>query len=118
MKVLLKLVVVALLANATWHLWGVYSAHFKFKDAVQSMTQFNSSKSDAELRSRILELAAQYDVPVTDENFTVRREDNHTITDGSYKRQVELLPGFAYPFSFNWHIDTFTLTGATPPGRL
>jgi hypothetical protein len=112
MKVLLKLAIVALLANATWHLWGVYAAHFKFKDAVQSASQYNGGKSEQELRSRILELAAQYDVPVTEATLTVRREQNHTVTDGSYIRPVELLPGFRYPFTFSWHVDTFTVTGA------
>ena len=112
MKVLLKLAIVALLANATWHLWGVWAAHFKFKDAVQSAAQFNGSKSESDLQSRILELAAQYDLPVTENNFTLRREQNHTIIDGSYVRPVEFLPGFRFPLTFNWHVDTFTMTGA------
>jgi hypothetical protein len=109
MKILLKLALVALLANVTWHLWGVYSAHFKFKDAVQSATQYNTEKSEQELRSRILELAAQYDVPVTDASFTLRRTENHTIAEGSYTRPVELLPGFSYPLTFNWQVDTMAM---------
>ena len=109
MKVLLKLAIVALLANMTWHLWGVYSSHFKFKDAVQSATQYGTEKSEQELRSRIMELATQYDVPVTDENFTLRREENHTIAEGTYTRPVELRPGFSYPFTFKWRVDTLGL---------
>jgi hypothetical protein len=109
MKVLLKLAIVALLANATWHLWGVYSAHFKFKDAAQSAMQYNTEKSEQEQRTRILELAAQYDVPVTDSSFTVRREENHVIAEGSYTRPVELLPGFIYPMKFQWKVDVLSL---------
>jgi len=109
MKVLLKLAIVALLANMTWHLWGVYSAHFRFKDAVQSATQYGTEKSEQELRSRIMDLATQYDVPVTDENFTLRREENHTIAEGAYTRPVELLPGISYPFTFKWRVDTLGL---------
>jgi hypothetical protein len=107
MKALLKLAVVAILANATWHLWGVYSAHF----------QFNGAKPEQEVRARILDLAAQYDVPVTEANFTLRREEDHTIADGSYIRPVELFPGFQVPFTFNWHVDTLTLPGALPTRR-
>jgi hypothetical protein len=117
MKVLIKLAIVALLANATWHVWGVWAAHFKFKDAVQSASQFNGSKSESELQSRIVELAAQYDVPVTEHNFTLRREQNHTIIDGSYVRPVEFLPGFRFPLTFSWHVDTFTMTGAPDERR-
>jgi len=114
MKVLLKLAIVAILANATWHIWGVYAAHFKFKDAVQSSSQYMGARSEQELHSRILELAEQYDVPVTGANFTIRRDQNHTITDGSYVRPVELFPGFSYPLTFSWHSDTFTVAGAVP----
>jgi hypothetical protein len=113
MKVLLKLAIVALLANMTWHVLGVYSAHFKFKDAVQSASQYNAEKSADGLRLRILELAAQYDVPVTDANFTLSRVGDHTIADGSYTRPVELAPGFSYPWTFTWHVDTFTVDGAS-----
>jgi hypothetical protein len=109
MKLLLKLAIVALLANATWHLWAIYSAHFKFKDAVQAAAQYGSNKSEDELRSRILELAAQYDLPITEASFTVRREAHHTIVDGSYERKVELAPGFVYPWPFSWRIDTLSV---------
>jgi|SRR5438093_1721575 len=109
MKVLLKLAVVALLANATWHVWGVYSSHFKFKDAVQSTTQYNTERPEHELRTRILELAAQYDVPVTEANFTIRRDDNHVVVEGSYTRPVDVLPGFSYPMKFNWQVDVLSM---------
>ena len=38
-RTLLKLAVVALVANAAWHLFGAYSPHYKFKDAVQYAAQ-------------------------------------------------------------------------------
>jgi hypothetical protein len=113
MKVLIKLAVAALLANATWHVWGVYSAHFRFKDAVESASQFNAGNSVEGLRARILDLAAQYDLPVTESNFTLRKVENHTIADGSYTRPVELLPGFSLPWTFTWTVDTFSLNGVT-----
>ena len=50
---MLKLAFVALIANATWHLWGVYASHYKFKDAVQSLTQYSAEKSEQELRNRV-----------------------------------------------------------------
>ena len=33
-RLLLKLIVVALLANATWHAFNVYAPHYRFKDGV------------------------------------------------------------------------------------
>jgi hypothetical protein len=108
MKTLIKLVIVALLANATWHLMIAYTAYYKFKDGVESATQFSGGKSEDQLRSRILELAAQFEVPVTEQNFTLHRVENHMIVDGSFVRRVDLLPFFSYPWPFSWHVDTFT----------
>ena len=105
-KTIVKLAFVALLANAAWQLFTVYWAHFKFSDAVQQTTQFRGNKTDAQLRERILELAGQFDVPVSDDNLTVQLVDNHTLVDSSYTRPVELVPRFSYPWRFTVHTDT------------
>lgn len=107
-KSILKLAVVAVIANAVWHVFVPYSAHFKFTDAVEATTQFGDEKSDEELRARIVELASQYDVPVTSDSFTLKRQNTHTIVDGSYTQQIELFPGYLYPYTFRWRTDTFT----------
>jgi hypothetical protein len=105
-KTALKLAFVALLANATWQFASVYWSHYKFVDAVHSTTQFRGNKSDAQLRDRILELATQFDVPVSDENLTVRVVDDHTLVDTAYTRRIELAPRITYPWSFTIHTDS------------
>ena len=105
-RTIIKLAFVALLANAAWQLFTVYWAHFKFSDAVQQTTQFRGNKTDAQLKERILELASQFDVPVSDENLTVQVVDDHTLVDSSYTRRVELVPTFFYPWRFTVHTDT------------
>ena len=116
MKTLLKLALVALLANATWHVFQVYSIHYRFKDAVQSTVQFRGDKTDTVVRDRVLELASQYDVPVTHENLSIRTVEQRTIVETSYSRPVELLPGFTYVWPFSVHVDVFTLTAPKPDG--
>jgi hypothetical protein len=113
-KTLVKLAFVALLANATWHVFVVYLAHYKFKDSVTSTAQFGGEKTEAQLRERILELAGEFDVPVTDENLLIRREEHRTIVETSYKRPVELVPGYKYQWPFTMRVDLFT----TPSIRL
>jgi hypothetical protein len=107
-KSLLKLLAAALVANATWHVFVAYSAHYKFRDAVESAAQFGVSQSEAQLGARVVELAAQYDVPAVPGTFMVRRANKHTLIEGSYTRPVDLFPGFSYPWSFSWSVDTFT----------
>ena len=98
-KTVIKLALVALVANATWHLFGAYSPHFKFKDAVQ----------DADLRQRILDSAAQFEIPLAAADLSVTHQDKHTSVELSYTRMVDLAPGFTYPWPFSLSVDTFTV---------
>jgi len=107
-KTIVKLAFVALLANATWHVFVPYLAHYKFKDAVTATVQFGGEKPVALLRGRILELATEFEVPVTDENLSIERVEHQTIVETSYRRSVELVPGFKYEWPFTMKVDVFT----------
>lgn len=101
---------VALMANAAWHAFTAYLAYYRFKDAVENVSQFGGQQSEEALASRVLEIAEQHDLPMTAEAFTVRREGSHTIISGSFVKPVEILPGKFYPWPFSWRVNTFTLT--------
>ena len=118
-KTIIKLGLVALVANATWQGVNAYWPHYKFEDAVRSTVQFRSSRTDAELRARILELAANYDVPVAEDDIEIKREEAHTVVDASYVRPVNFVPGYTYKLPFKLHVDTFSVDtpvkgGSTP----
>ena len=104
----IKLAFVALVANATWQLFNVYSPHFKFREAVQYAAQYRGEASDADLRQQVLQSAIQFDVPVAANDVTVSHENTHTTVTLSYVRPVELAPGFIYPWAFSLNIDTYT----------
>ncbi|HJZ70310.1 MAG TPA: hypothetical protein VKE51_01145 [Vicinamibacterales bacterium] len=109
MKTLIKLALVAIVANATWHLFVIYSANYKFKDAVQYAAESRGKKSDEQLRQEVLGIATQSDLPIEEETVKVRRLDaTHTTVDAGYTRIVELFPGFAYPWPFTVHVDAYT----------
>jgi hypothetical protein len=107
-RTLLKLACVALIANATWHMFGAVSPHYKFKDGVEYAVQNGGNSSDDAVREKILSLAAQFDVPVTEADVSITRSpDRRPIIDISYLRRVELAPGFTYPLPLSIHVDTF-----------
>ncbi len=109
-KLLIKLVIVGLIANATWRIGSAYAAHYRFTDAVQATTQFRGSKTDEQIHERVIDLAAQYDLPLAADGVTVRRENiNHTVVDGAYAKPIDLVPGFTYRWPFKFHVDTFAL---------
>jgi hypothetical protein len=114
MKIVIKLVIVAIIANATWRAGSAYAKHYRFVDAVQQATQFRAKQSDDEIHDRVFELAEQYDIPVTDENLKITHENLHTIVDGSYTRKLDLFPGFKYPWPFTVHVDVFAMVGSAP----
>jgi hypothetical protein len=105
-KLILKLAVVALLANATWRVGSAYVAHYKFEDAVQQSALFRGNKGDDLLRQRIFELASDFDIPVTDNDVTLTTQEHRTIVEGSYTRIIEVVPGYKYPWEFTFHVDT------------
>ena len=106
-KLIVKFALVALVANATWRVGSAYATFYKFKDAVEQTTQYGPERSDADLRSRVLELAAQYGVPLDEEGFTVERVENHTIVEGAYVVPIEFAPGVERQWPFPFHVDTF-----------
>jgi hypothetical protein len=115
MKTLLKLAVVALVANATWRVGTAYMSFYRFKDSVQATTQFRGEKSDQQIRARILELAGEFDVPISEQTLSLRIDEaHHTIVDATYERPIDVLPGFTYPWPFAVHVDTFTMTPQKP----
>jgi hypothetical protein len=117
-KTLVKLAIVALVANAAWQTVNAYWPHYKFREAVRSTAQYRGERSDAQLRARILELAATYDVPLADEDLTVRREQSRTIVEASYVRPVDLAPGYTYRWPFKLFVDATSIGAAdadSPP---
>ena len=113
-RLLVKLAIAALIANATWRAGSAYMTFYRFRDAVAEATLYSKGKSDNELRRRVLDLASNYDVPLADEAVTVRRQDNHTFVDASYTQPVDLMPGYRYQWPFTFNIDSFTIVPIKP----
>ena len=105
-KLVIKLAIVALVANAVWHTMVAYTSYYKFKDAVQQTTQFGTEKSIDQLKLRIVALASDHDLPLSEDDLTIRRDGLHTIVDGSYSKAIDLLPGYSQPWTFEIHTDT------------
>jgi hypothetical protein len=104
---LISLALLALVANATWHVFLAYSAHYKFRDAVEFTAQDRAGKTDEMLHDQILDLAANADVPVSPDGIVVTHEGIATEVRVSYTRPIEVFPTTLYPWSFSFTIDTY-----------
>ncbi len=114
LRLLLKLAIAALIANAAWRAGSTYVTFYRFKDAVTETAQYSKGKSDNDVRRRVLALASDYDVPLAEAALTVRRQDLHTLVNASYTQPVDLFPGFRYQWPFTIDIDTFTVIPIKP----
>ena len=111
---ILKLAFVALVANATWHVFSAYSPHYKFQDGVEYAVKYRGDMTDDAVREKILGLAAQFDVPLTTADLSVTHNGSNTIVELTYVRPVDLAPGYIYPWRFSARVDTFTVRSLRP----
>ena len=106
-KLLFKLAIVALLANAAYHVGSEYLTYIKFRDAIRDAAMFKA-KNDTELMARIVELAAQYEVPLQEENLTIERVERKVNVEGWYDKPIEIVPNYKYPWHFGLSLEVVT----------
>jgi hypothetical protein len=115
LKLLIKLAVVALLANAVYRVGSEYVTFLKFREAVRDAALFRA-KTDEELRQRIMKLAEEYGVSVSDDHVSIRREQRVVYVNGSYDKPIEVVPRYSYPWHFAWAIEALQEEVSLLPG--
>ncbi len=103
-KLIIKLAIVALLANAGYRVGTEYLSHIRFRDAVREVATFRST-DNADLRRRIAQQAEKFDIPQADDDVDILREGRHVVVKGVYQKQIEVVPGYQYPWDFRWEMD-------------
>lgn len=109
MRTLIKLALAALVIHAVYRVGSAYWDHYQFQDAVQQVAQFAESEPIETIRNRVLELAAERDLPIGPEALTVTRQQRRITVDGAYERTLLLVPGYSHPWSFSVHVVVLTL---------
>jgi hypothetical protein len=114
-KLLLKLAVVALLANAAYHVGSEYLTYFRFRDAIRDAAMFKA-RNNAELMARILDIAGQYEIPLDQDNLTIERQERRVTVDGWYDKPIEVVPNYEYPWHFSIEEEIVVPTIVPLPG--
>ena len=115
MKLLIKLAITALLANAAFRIGTEYLVHYNFRDSVREAAMFRA-RNEEELGQRVMETAAAYNVPLAPDGFSMRRDGRETLVRGSYTKAIEIVPGFPYQWKFDFEIQAFTSNIPLLPG--
>lgn len=104
MKLLIKLALAALIANAGYRIGNEYLAHIKFREAVRDVAMYRS-RTDDDLRVRIGGIASEFAIPQDTESLQITRQERHVVVRGSYQKEIEVVPSYKYPWTFNWELD-------------
>jgi hypothetical protein len=119
MKLLIKLALVALLANAAFRIGTEYVVHYQFRDTIREAAMFRA-RNDDELGQTVMETATNFKIPLAPDGFTMRRDGREAYVEGSYVKPIEIVPGYTYqckfPFTIQAYVNTVPpLAGAPPP---
>lgn len=109
MRTIIKLVIAALVLHAAYRVGTAYWDHYQFTDSVQQVAQFGESEPIDEIKVRVMELAAERNLPIAPEDITVVRSRRRIDVDGHYTREVLLAPGYKYPWKFTVDVVVLTL---------
>ena len=114
-RLLIKLAVAALIANAVWRVGSEYLTYYRFKDDVRNAAEFRrGSGSDGDLLLKIEQLADDFGLPLDDDDVKIQSDSDrsvkHAVVGVSYVKPIELFPGYVYPWTFSFSIDTLYST--------
>ena len=106
---LVRLAVLLLIAHALYRFVPIYAHSHQFKDAVAEAALFSKDRSEHEIIERVMELAAQYQIPLEREAVQVTKDRSKTYINLVYEEQIEWVPGYSRPMPFNvavegWHV--------------
>jgi hypothetical protein len=112
MKTIIKIVITLVLLTACFNAGRVAFNNFQFEDAAQQRLLFDSRASDEEVMGIVMKLAAEYAVPLKEENVDIKLIGQDRVVEMTYTADVQLVPGFlSYPWTFTPKTSTRMLVG-------
>lgn len=94
MKLLIQLLIVAVVLHGCVRAGQAAWRFYAFKDTVEQTVRFGGGEPVATLQQRILDLAAEQEVPLDPRDLSVHREGTRTTVSASYWDYIELVPSF------------------------
>jgi hypothetical protein len=92
MKTILALLFAALVVNACVRMGDSVWRNYQLEDAVNQEARYGTSKTASMLRRKIIDLAAEQSVPLTDADVVVEKRGSETYVSLAYAEDVELIP--------------------------
>ncbi|HEX9368721.1 MAG TPA: hypothetical protein VF921_18965 [Vicinamibacterales bacterium] len=106
-KRVISLIIFLVLANAGVRVAMVYFHDQQFKDAVRELSLFSGGKTEEVIRSKVMELAAQNQIPLDPDFVEMTRKStpgigDHFVIKVAYAVMVPVFPGSPHRFEFDY----------------
>ena len=117
MKTILKLLIVAAIANAAVRAGMVYWEHYQLEDQAQQLVLFGWRQTPDQIHKEILDFAARTGVPLESEELTVERDGIETTATATYLRPIEVLPSYFYTAEMAFDVEGRNVTAVPTPRK-
>jgi hypothetical protein len=120
-KTLIKIVISLIVLHGAFRIGNAYWDFYRFEDALQQIAQFGERRPDRQLCDEAMDSATLYGLPIGPGGLTIFRGNNPPYVcdggpsgapggprqpstqiriEGAYTAQVQILPGYVYPWEF------------------
>ena len=106
MKTIFKIAVGFVLMMAAFNACRAVLADYQFQDEVEQAMLFDPRATEEELTSTIMKIAAEYSVPLEENNIVIKMVGQDVRAEMTYTTSIMLIPGLV---SKDW---TFTPTAS------
>ena len=106
-----KIVVFLVIANALYQVVPPVYRYQRFKAAAQDLALGAKGKADPAIITEVVELAAEYKVPIDRDWIAVRRSIDltHTYIDATWVEEIRPVPGWKYTWIVDMSVDGWHL---------
>jgi len=92
MKTILGLLFAALIVNACVRIGDSVWRNYQLEDSINQEARFGESRTPAMLKRKILQLAGDHDVELTEDDVVVERRGALTYVSVQYAESLDLIP--------------------------
>jgi hypothetical protein len=112
MKTLFKLLIAALVINATFQASRAYLANYQFEDDMQQAALFAGPRPNAaQVLNRVLEQAEERGIPLSKDDVEVTIDRANLNITATWSQEVQLVPGlYRRTFVFQPSVNARLLT--------
>jgi hypothetical protein len=111
LKTIIKLLIAAVILNATVRSADAMWDYYQLKDAAQQIVLFGPQSTTSQLRDQVFTKAEELQLPLAIEDITVRRESSRTFAHVYYVQPVALFPGYRQPIVFSFEVNALNMQG-------